>query len=431
MNVSNRGIMKKLSFKILPTLSLLLLFTSCGNDGGTSRSGKIEDSTPGEVREETPDAQVEEQEPQEEGQVSLPLDGSNIDGTYTARFVTLNPQVNGTIPGSATFMRSDDKWFAYVRLFAGMPKAWHMQHVYVGDRCPTLGDDLNKDGFIDIVEAEAVLGKILIPLDSDISSQNSGRRFFPLADPSGSYHYERVTSFRRFFDDLKSPDKDPNDNYVKLAPHEGLAIEGKAVLIQGISEDVELPETIASVDRRKPFQTFPIACGIFEKVTEIAGTPHNDEDPIPGPIADVIEGQDRPAPDDEDEDSTSEGSGSENDTNDSDDGNGPVSDGEGRRPDGTTSGSGSGGSSGTGSGSGSSSGAGSGSSSDSGSGSGSSSDPGSGPEIGSDHETPERNPPEPNEPNEPNEPDEDDDDDADEDDDSDSEESETGPSPEA
>src|SRR5690606_38610819 len=178
-----------------------------------------------------------------------------------------------------TFMRQDDRFFAYLRLFAGMPKAWHMQHVYTGDRCPTQNDDLNLDGFIDIVEAEAVLGKILIPLDSDISSQNSGRRFFPLADLSGSYHYERVTSFRRFFADLKSPDKDPNDNMIKLSPEEGLEIEGKAVLIQGISEDVELPETVASLERRKPFQTFPIACGIFKKVEEVPGTLHNDEDP--------------------------------------------------------------------------------------------------------------------------------------------------------
>ena len=69
--------------------------------------------------------------------------------------------------------------------------------------------DLNLDGFIDIIEAQKVLGRILIPLDADISSQNSGRNFYPLADLSGSYHYERVTSFKRFFNDLKSEDKNP------------------------------------------------------------------------------------------------------------------------------------------------------------------------------------------------------------------------------
>ena len=313
--------MKK-GIKIISTLAVLSLAASCGD------SEKKKSGSSGSV----------EQDVQEEQEV-IPVDGSNIEGLYKAKFITINSNVNGTIPGSATFFRKEDKWFAYLRLFAGMPKAWHMQNVYEGTRCPSANDDLNLDGFIDIIEAQAVLGKILIPLDADISSQNSGRNFYPLADLSGSYHYERVTSFQRFFKDLKSEDKNPEDQIMKLAPDEGLKLVGRAVMIQGVTEDVELPETVQTLERRRPFQTLPIACGIYEKVEALPGDPYVDE--IPGPVADVIEGQDQPAPpeDTQEDDPTGESGGSSGGTNDSDDGDGPVSDGEGRTSGGTSGGS--------------------------------------------------------------------------------------------
>lgn len=264
----------------------------------------------------------------EETKEPAPLDGSNIQGHYQAKFVTLNPHVNGTIPGSANFYREDQKIFAYVRLFAGGVKAWHMQNVYMGERCPTKDDDLNKDGFVDINEAEKVLGKIIIPLDSDISSQNSGKRFFPLADLSGYYHYERISNFERFLKDLQEPDIDLEDNIVKLPPGEGLSIEGKTFMVQGIAETVTLPDTVATKENRRSFQTLPVACGVFEKVTKAPGQVYV-ENEIPGPVAGVEEGQDRPVEDtisDEGSEETGSNRGSEN--NESDNGRGPVSDGE-------------------------------------------------------------------------------------------------------
>lgn len=291
---------------IFTALSILV---SCGNDQSNNKKTSLENSQKEEI---------------------TPLDGSNIVGRYQAKFITLNPHVNGTIPGSANFFRKEDKIFAYVRLFAGGPKAWHMQHVYTGKRCPEISDDLNGDGFIDIQEAETVLGKIIIPLDANISSQEAGRRFFPLADLSGYYHYERITNFQSFLKDLQAEDKNPEDRYVKLPPGEGLQIIGKTVLIQGVAETVQLPDTVASQDKRKSFQTLPIVCGVFEKADVVPGETYV-QDEIPGPVAEVEEGQDRPA-DIETEDSQGEGTGDPTRTNESDNGDGPVSDGSGNRP---------------------------------------------------------------------------------------------------
>lgn len=296
---------------LLPILTGMLLL-SCGKSGSDNIKSVQHP--------------IQEEEHQE---IILPSDGSNIQGRYLAKFKTLNSHVNGTVPGSVTFLRDKDKVMVYLRLFAGYPKAWHQQKIYEGSRCPTIADDTNGDGYIDIFEAEAVLGKQLIPLDADISSQKSGRNFFPLGDPSGSYYYERITSFSRMFRDLKDI-KNAGEEYKKLAPEEGLSIEGKTILIQGVSAEVEFPETVQSSPRYKPFQTLPIVCGVFEANNLVTG--NNDNGEIPGPIADIEEGQDRPAKEGDGE-TQREGTGNRGGrTNDAGEGNGPVVDGDGRAP---------------------------------------------------------------------------------------------------
>jgi hypothetical protein len=257
---------------LVPAVAVLSLLAACGK----APSGRGVDNSIAEA---------------ERAAAAAAADGSNIDGKYLATFTTLNGHVVGTIPGSATLMRNGDRFYAYVRLFAGSPEAWHPQNVWTGNRCPNLGDDLNGDGTIDIVEARRVLGEIIIPLDADLSSQNGLRNWYPKGDLSGSYFYEKMTSFRRFWADLKN--SRGNSDFKKLGPDEGLALEGKAVLIQGVGADKELPESVESEGRWRPFQTLPIACGIFRKVNELPGTEWSDE--VAGPVAPVEEGQDRPA----------------------------------------------------------------------------------------------------------------------------------------
>lgn len=206
---------------------------------------------------------------------------------YLAKFNTLNPHINGIIGGSATiyidshntgsdynhsfyspFNGNDSnqgRIKAFVRLFAGSPKAWHMQHVFVGNRCPDLRDDLNFDGFIDIQETYKVVGNIIIPLDGDISSQKSDLYVFPVANESGSYTYTKEAGFEDFMWDLQAKDRILNDNIIKLGRNEDLNLEGKVVIIQGVASDVVFPETVASYGSRKIFQTFPVACGVFKR----------------------------------------------------------------------------------------------------------------------------------------------------------------------
>lgn len=213
---------------------------------------------------------------------ALPLNGSNINGLYMAKFFTINPGANGTLPGSATIQREQDELIAYVRLFGGGMGALHKQGIYDGRRCPNAGDDLNQDGYIDMEEGSKVWGRLLIPLDSNINSQLAGKNVYPVGDATGTYFYERVASFNKMFKDLKDEDRNLADGFEKLTPTQGLAIEGRVVVIQGSAETIVYPETFAVQGNHSAAQSAPIACGVFSKVTKIPGRVGDES--IPGPV---------------------------------------------------------------------------------------------------------------------------------------------------
>jgi len=235
---------------------------------------------------------VTEKKDKTKNQVAVARVEFNEDGLYLAKFSTLNPQINGTIPGSLTFSLNGDRLLTFIRIFAGKPSTWHQQGVYHGMRCPNLEDDLNLDGFIDIEEAMNVTGKMIIPIDGNLDSQDAGANFYPISDNSGYYQYERLASLKRIQKDLKDEDLDQTDHIVKLNPSEELILSGRVVLILGVSEDTLLPETIVGLGKRKPYQVFPITCGIIQKLSTTPGTPNGEV--IPGPVAEVEEGQDHP-----------------------------------------------------------------------------------------------------------------------------------------
>lgn len=220
-------------------------------------------------------------------------DGANIQGSYIARFGTLNSHVVGSLPGSAHIRREDKKISAFVRLFAGTAATPHFQNVHMGNRCPTIADDTNFDGYLDYEEVIRVVGPAVIPLDENINTQSDGNRIWPKSLANGSYSYLKEGKFKNFWKDLKSKDKDLNDNIMKLSPWQGLAITGKVIIILGVSEDKIFPATVKPRSRYKVWATFPIACGVFMPVFNTPGVLY--EDKIPGPIAPVEAGQDRPA----------------------------------------------------------------------------------------------------------------------------------------
>lgn len=191
-------------------------------------------------------------------------------GQYLAILKNINPKFNPYIRGSGTISIEGIEIVADVSLSGGEKNQLYSQQIRKGSRCPDKREDVNEDGYIDIIEAQKVIGEILFPLDGDISSQLSFDSVFPIADEYGSYTYSKITDFHLFLQDLYSP-KLIYSPYMKLKRDELFNPEDMLLIIQGLSNDHILPFTVKSIPRLNPNQSLPIACAEFRKVLQIPG----------------------------------------------------------------------------------------------------------------------------------------------------------------
>lgn len=200
---------------------------------------------------------------------------------YLALLSPLNEDVSGPISGSANFKLDGDDLVAYIRLFNSLTGLVHEQRFYQASGCPTLEQDTNNDGYIDIQEANAFLGKPLFPLDYDLSSEEAQYDVYPGGDAAGGYWYEQIVDFNTLLEDLRAADNNIENDFEKISPEQELILNEGVVLILGVPAWKVLPETVASSGGYANFQTLPIACGALKKIYVVPGR-------IQGDVADPI-----------------------------------------------------------------------------------------------------------------------------------------------
>lgn len=196
-------------------------------------------------------------------------DGSSIEGIYTADLIPINVNLHLMKVGSIGIERNGDQITFGVHLKYGPAGITHKQGIYSGTRCPNIFDDVNKDAYIDFLEAQPAIGGLIIPLDGDIESQTEGKGRFPISGSDGKYTYQMSGSFEKMFSDLKSIDENLEDNLVKLPVDEGLSLDGKILIIQGTSEDTLIPSTVPEADGMTKHKSLPFACAIIKKGNQI------------------------------------------------------------------------------------------------------------------------------------------------------------------
>jgi len=179
---------------------------------------------------------------------------------YSVTLQAVNAQVAPTAFGNGSLAMDKDNFTANINLSLA-PLGTHIQSITVGGACPTIADDKNGDGFVDAVEAQAIAGKTLIPLDGDLSSQEAGADGYPV----DNYNYSETTSFAKMLSDLVLPDTDPNDSIVKLSTSDELTFQGKVVMIHGVDAATVLPATVQSIDGLPAQATLPLVCGVLQK----------------------------------------------------------------------------------------------------------------------------------------------------------------------
>lgn len=183
-------------------------------------------------------------------------------GTFTAELLGVNPSVANNPTGTAEVKVDGDDVTITVQV-NGAPVTMHAQHIHDGFSCPQLSDDTNNDSILDNVEAGALSGKILIPLDGDINSQDGGKDNFP---NGGSYTYNQSGSYQQMLSDLTSgTSSNPEETKLPAGSTE-IGFEGKVIEIHGVPSDTQLPSTVTTSDPSKnPNEELPIACGVLTK----------------------------------------------------------------------------------------------------------------------------------------------------------------------
>ena len=195
----------------------------------------------------------------------------DVDGVYRAHLSPLNEAFAGSTSGTVTVrMRGDE--IIVEGAIAGAPAGIkHYQFITNGGSCPSAASDSNADGVIDAVEGATAYGSALIPLDSNLNSQVDGSDFGPIANPAGAIVYRRSASVSNLMSDLFEMDPTSKDHLVKLAPGEQMILNGKKVVLHGVS--AELPATASGMNDLSAAESLPIACGILTRV-------NSEEEPI-------------------------------------------------------------------------------------------------------------------------------------------------------
>lgn len=199
----------------------------------------------------------------------IAVDGSNIQGNYAGEIWPVNYNLHFKSIGMVGVSRNGDSFTASVNMKYGPKDTTVKQAVYTARRCPTLKDDLNKDAYIDILEARLAIGKITIPFDADLDSQMGGNGQYPHVDAMGKMFYSKTANFEMMFDDLKQSDEDSSDQIIKLSDGEGLTLPGRIVLFQGMPKKVALPETVATTDGEDKYDSIPVGCAVLWKVKDM------------------------------------------------------------------------------------------------------------------------------------------------------------------
>lgn len=166
------------------------------------------------------------------------------------RYVASLTALNGSgVTGSVEVIldEEEDAFMVAVDAARLAPHEPHPQHIHAASSCPTLADDANGDGFVDMVEGLDAFGPILVTLDAELYTVAADS--FPVATATGRISYERRVSLRALLD---------------LLGEEPLALETRVVVIHGLHPDAQLPETVRTVGGRPPEWTVPVACGGFE-----------------------------------------------------------------------------------------------------------------------------------------------------------------------
>ena len=176
--------------------------------------------------------------------------------TYVAHLQPMNTSVTHTsATGHARFVVDGDKLTITIDVHGASPNTVHWQHFHgfkTGEAatCPTMAEDANHDGIVDLIEAGKTSGTTMVPFITDPTSMDVAHGTYPKADAKGTYHYRETVS-------LKALDA----AFAKGFPGQKLDLAKRVVFVHGVPDNTKLASTVASLGPIPAQVTIPIACG--------------------------------------------------------------------------------------------------------------------------------------------------------------------------
>ncbi len=232
--------------KIFYTLLILILIISCGK----SKNNKEEKKPP---------------QTNENNSNSNNYPPENPEGNYISFLRPLNNQVSGRLPTGKVFIKIKSNIIQIKSFLDDDAKSFHIQAIYEGSECPKLQHDINQDGLIDLKELRNSVGKILIPLDSNISHQEDGFNQFPKGP---SYTYQEIGSYEDLIKNLYEGNEDEFSLFEKLKQNQPIRLHERVVIIHGTDLNAKIPDSFSVISDEKKHISIPIACGRIQKIKD-------------------------------------------------------------------------------------------------------------------------------------------------------------------
>lgn len=179
--------------------------------------------------------------------------------TYEAQLQPMNTGVTHTsTTGDARFVVDGDMLTINIDVHGAPPDTVHWQHFHgfktgQAATCPSMADDANHDGIVDLIEAGKTSGTTMVPFITDPVSMDVAHGTYPKANADGTYHYQETVS-------LKALDA----AFAKAFPGQTPDLAKRVVLIHGVPDNTKLPSSVASLGPIPAQVTVPIACGRIE-----------------------------------------------------------------------------------------------------------------------------------------------------------------------
>jgi hypothetical protein len=179
---------------------------------------------------------------------------------YVAELTPLNAdKLGSSASGTATFEIENGKLKTTIELKGLPPNIAHLQHFHgfvdKDAACATSKDDVNGDGYIDLLETEPVSGVTMLPFHAHPATLEIPSDTYPVADGAGNAHYEHT-------DDVAELEKALHGKFKTS----GLKLSERVVIVHTVPNDTKLPDSAKSLAGVPAQVTIPLACGKIEPV---------------------------------------------------------------------------------------------------------------------------------------------------------------------